>query len=272
MADVPEPLACASCGHQLPVQQGKGRERRYCDARCRDAARRARMRSGRDKNQIVKNSLTNKSRQEYVYSIDDVAAAADPVAIRVGDTARRLMQELTGSGTVSPLEVVAAARELSAAAADALQTAVDRARGAGHSWREIGDVLNTTRQAAFQRFGRPVDPRTGTPMTRQIMAGAEDRAVEIIGCLIGGRWEDTRRDFDQKMLEIIDADRIAGAWAQTIGEVGRYERMGEPVAYQAADTTMVDVPLYFEAGDRTVRVAFGQVGKVVGLLIRPVFP
>ena len=60
----------------------------------------------------------------------------------------------------SSLAGLAAAREQSAAAAAALQAAVDRARAAGHSWREIGDVLQTTRQAAFQRFGRPIDPRT----------------------------------------------------------------------------------------------------------------
>jgi hypothetical protein len=270
MADVAEPLTCESCGRQLPLQQGKGRKRRYCDARCRDAARRARVRSGQGREQGVNHSLTSELRQEYVYIISETPEAADPVAVRVGGTARRLIQELTGSETVSPLDVVAAARELSAAAADALQVAVDRARGGGHSWREIGDVLDTTRQAAFQRFGRPVDPRTGTPMNRQIVAGAEDRAIEILGCIIEGRWGDARRDFDEKMLEVVDADRIALAWAHTIGEIGRYERMGDPVAYQAADATLVDVPLYFEAGDRTGQVAFGRDSKVIGLFIRPV--
>jgi hypothetical protein len=49
---------------------------------------------------------------------------------------------------------MATARERAVAANEALQAAVDRARDAGHSWREIGDVLGTTRQAAFQRFDR----------------------------------------------------------------------------------------------------------------------
>jgi hypothetical protein len=49
---------------------------------------------------------------------------------------------------------MAAARRRAAAANEALQAAVDRARDAGHSWREIGEVLGTTRQAAFQRFDR----------------------------------------------------------------------------------------------------------------------
>ena len=63
------------------------------------------------------------------------------------------MAGLSDPGTGSPLEAVAAARELSCATDAALRTSVDRARAAGHSWSRIGEVLGTTRQAAFQRFG-----------------------------------------------------------------------------------------------------------------------
>lgn len=81
---------------------------------------------------------------------------------------------------------MAAAREQSVAASEALQAAVDRARDAGHSWREIGEVLGTTRQAAFQRFGHPVDPRTGTPMSQEVPSDAADRAVGSV-VISGGR-------------------------------------------------------------------------------------
>ena len=54
---------------------------------------------------------------------------------------------------------------------------MDRAREAGQSWREIGAVLGTSRQAAFQRFGHPVDPRTGKLMARDVPPEAADRAV-----------------------------------------------------------------------------------------------
>jgi hypothetical protein len=53
------------------------------------------------------------------------------------------------------------ASELSALAATALQLSVQRARAAGCTWQEIGDVLGVSRQAAFQRFGRPAQPRPG---------------------------------------------------------------------------------------------------------------
>src|ERR1700722_15513068 len=74
---------------------------------------------------------------------------------------------------------MAAAREQAVAANDALQAAVDRAREAGHSWREIGEVLGATRQAAFQRFGHPVDPRTGT---RAVAALAVAGLIAAAGC------------------------------------------------------------------------------------------
>jgi pimeloyl-ACP methyl ester carboxylesterase len=102
---------------------------------------------------------------------------SDPVAAQAVDAARHLADEL--SHPSSPRGAVAAARELSAAAETALQAAVDRARAAGQSWRDIGEVLGTTRQAAFQRFGHPIDPRTGEPMSCEIPPDAADRGGHL---------------------------------------------------------------------------------------------
>ena len=88
---------------------------------------------------------------------------ADPVAARIQRAAGRLVTELSHPATGSALEALAAARELSGATDAALRAAVDRARAAGQSWSRIGDVLGTTRQAAFQRFGRPDLPGASRP-------------------------------------------------------------------------------------------------------------
>jgi hypothetical protein len=48
-------------------------------------------------------------------------------------------------------------------AQDFLRAAVERARAEGHTWQEIGEVVGTTRQAAFQRFGRPDLPGASRP-------------------------------------------------------------------------------------------------------------
>src|SRR6202034_4600958 len=152
MADVTRPATCGACGRPLPIQQGRGRIRRYCDATCRSAARRRRDSNDPQSPPVVKPSLTGDTRHVKV----DISSA---------------------------LEAMLAARGRAVAANEALQDAVDRARDAGHSWREIGEVLGTTRQAAFQRFGHPVDPRTGTPMSHDVPPDAADRAVGLIACL-----------------------------------------------------------------------------------------
>jgi hypothetical protein len=185
------------------------------------------------------------------------------------DTVDRLADAVARSGSGLPLEALAAARDLSAAVGETLQQAVDRARALGHSWREIGDVLGTTRQAAFQRFGHPVDPRTGSPMSTEVAPGAADQAVTIVACLAEGRWEEARRDFNAKMSEALDGRRLADAWARMASLVGGYEGMGEPFAHRVADHTVVEIPLRFEAGEATGRVVFDEDGKVAGLWLRP---
>jgi Protein of unknown function (DUF3887) len=177
--------------------------------------------------------------------------------------------EPAAAGTGSPLAAIATARRMVAEAEAALQQAVDQARASGRSWREIGEVLDTTRQAAFQRFGRPVDPRTGALMSRDVLPGATEKAIMIFSSMAAGRWEEARRDFGPTMRSRLGADRLAAGWAQTIGMIGSFERMGEPLAFPAGDTTVTDIPLYFEAGERTGRVSFGPDGEVVGLFIRP---
>jgi hypothetical protein len=189
------------------------------------------------------------------------------VAGPVRESASRLLDQL--GAPVAPLSAVGAARDLRAAAEAALQAAVDRARAAGHSWREIGDVLGTTRQAAFQRFGHPIDPRTGLPMSREVQAGAAERALALVAWLIEGRWEDVRRDFDERMSERVDSARLSSGWAQTAGMIGRLERVGEPYAHRAGDDTVATVPLHFEAGEAVALVRFTPDGKIAGLAIRP---
>jgi Protein of unknown function (DUF3887) len=185
------------------------------------------------------------------------------------DTVDRLADAVARVGSGPPLAALTASRDLAAAAGEAMQQAVDQARAAGHSWREIGDVLGTTRQAAFQRFRHPVDPRTGAPMSTEIAAGAADRAVEILAFLAEGRWEEARRDFNAQMSQRLDASRLADGWARMAGLVGTYERMGEPFAHRVADHTVVEIPLRFEAGEATGRVVFDEDGKVAGLWLRP---
>jgi hypothetical protein len=172
---------------------------------------------------------------------------------------------------IEPLEVLSRALAAARDAESRLPDAVDAARAAGHTWAEIGDVLGTTRQAAFQRFGRPIDPRTGEPMKAAILPGAADTAVALFVNLAEGNWEAVRGDFDQKVAEALpDAAAVAATWAALAGRYGRYEqRMGQPFTHQLGDYTVVDVPLEFEVGEQVGRVSFSRDGKVAGLFVLP---
>jgi hypothetical protein len=186
------------------------------------------------------------------------------------DAARGFVAELPPSGHHSPLAAVTSAKDLARTVDEALHATVARARAAGHTWQEIGEVLGTTRQAAFQRFGRPVDPRTGVAMARSIRADATERGVALLVDLVGGRYAEVRRDFDEKMVAgVPDDDAVAALWAQLAGSVGDYERMGEPFTHQLGDFTAVDVQLEFEAGALIARIAFAPDGKVAGLRFLP---
>ena len=105
-------------------------------------------------------------------------------------------------------------------------------------------------------------------MADTILPGAAERATALLADVAEQRWEQARADFDPRMSKALDAQALAAAWAQVIGTVGGYEGMGEPVAHQAGDYTVVDVPLRFEAGEFTGQVSFSRTGQVAGLFFR----
>lgn len=172
-----------------------------------------------------------------------------------------------------PLVAVASARQLARAVDDALRAAVTRARDAGRTWQEIGDLLGTTRQAAFQRFGRPIDPRTGAPMTQETLPGAAEKGAAFFADLMAGNYATLEPELDETVTERLGPNGLANTAASVASLVGRYEGMGEPsVRAHPPNYTVVDVPLRFEAGDMTGRITYRPDGRISGLFVlRPEF-
>lgn len=264
-------LTCQHCGKALQDIKESGRPRRFCDATCRSAARRARIRNSGRGNATdppnVQENLTSVPRHAILDAvpneIDEDVLAASAMAGRAG------VRDLLGGLRASPLAAIAFVQGAESEIDAGLQTAVRRAREAGHTWSEIGQVLGSSRQAAFQRFARPPDPRTGTPMADSVLPGAADRSLVLIAALAAGRWADARRDFGENVARKLDADRLGAMWAQLAGQVGRLEQAGRPVVYQAGDLTVADVALRFEAGELTARIAFDRQGYIAGLHFLP---
>jgi hypothetical protein len=186
---------------------------------------------------------------------DETGAGAGGSAAAGGRAAAR---SLLAQESASPLDAIAFIQGAASEIGEGMQAAVQRAREAGSTWAEVGQVLGITRQAAFQRFGRPVDPRTGQPMARSVPPGAAERGAALLADLVAGRWAEACRDFNEKVAQKLDAERLAVMWTRLTGMIGRLEQTGEPLAYQAGDLTLVDIPLCFEAAERTARVTYDR--------------
>ncbi len=156
---------------------------------------------------------------------------------------------------------VAAARDLSRLTEDAMRDAVAQARAAGATWQEVGDALGASRQAAFQRFGRPAAP--------PVDPAAAERAVRVLLDLVHGRVDPVLRRFTERMAEAVPEARLRETVDRVTGLVGAYRGMGEPFAHRAGDLTVVRVPLRFEAGEMTGQVTFDAAWQIAGLFISP---
>jgi hypothetical protein len=192
------------------------------------------------------------------------------LAGQVGEGARLLSEAARGGhGVAADLALVRLAADLSGLAGVALRASVERARAAGRTWQEIGDTLGVTRQAAFQRFGNPIDPRTGVPMNASVRPGAAEHATQLIIDWFAGDYAAMSADFNEEVASKASAETMAAGLAQITGMVGAHEGMGEPVVRQWGDLTIVDIPLRFEAGELNGRVSYDSGGKVAGVRVLP---
>ncbi|MGY6023584.1 DUF3887 domain-containing protein [Streptomyces spinosirectus] len=183
-----------------------------------------------------------------------------------------VLAEALGSPLAAPayLDLIRRAQGIDELAEQVLRLCVQQGRDAGHTWQEIGDLLGVTRQAAFQRFGRPIDPRTGEPMDKTVrMADAAPRAITIVKAVLDGRMDEARQSFDAQVLEAFTDEARANGLATVTGLVGAFEGFGEgePFVRRIGDHTVVDIPLRYEAGDMKARVAFDTDEKVAGIFI-----
>ncbi|MEV0092481.1 hypothetical protein [Streptomyces sp. NPDC050738] len=168
------------------------------------------------------------------------------------------------------LDLVRRAQDVDALAEQVLKLCVQQARDAGHTWQEVGDLLGVTRQAAFQRFGKPIDPRTGEPMDKTVhITDAAERAIRLVTDILEDRMADARPSFNAEVLAAFTDEVRGNTLASVTGLVGAYEGFGEgePFVRRIGDHTVVDVPLRYEAGAMKARVAFDADEKVAGFFI-----
>lgn len=190
------------------------------------------------------------------------------LAEQIGRVAQVLRLELANPG-VDPVHSLASARSLRLLTDDAMQALVSVARDRGVAWQRIGDALGTTRQAAFQRFGAPIDPRTGATMDRTVLPDAAERGLNLLAHVAAHRWSQACADFSPTVAAQLGPDGLADAYASVVAMAGALESTGDPEVTALAGVSVVDVPLHHEAADLVGRVSFGPAGDVVGLWFLP---
>ncbi len=190
------------------------------------------------------------------------------LADQIGRVADLLRAELSRSAA-DPVHSLATARSLDQLTDEALQLLVSAARERGVPWARIGAALGTTRQAAFQRFGSPVDPRTGAPMERITLPGAAEKATAIFTSIAESRWDAAAEGFSPAVRKALGPTGLADAYANTVSLAGNLQSQGPPHTLAMAGVTVVEVPLHHEAADLRGRVSFAGDGSVVGLWFLP---
>jgi hypothetical protein len=168
---------------------------------------------------------------------------------------------------IEPLDLVRAAQEIRDGAEALMAAAVQQAREAGRTWQEIGEVLGVSRQAAFQRYGKPIDPRTGGVMNTSPLPDAVELARAVIDDHAHGRWANITGRFDDTMRAGLTEEGLAEAWAYIAGLAGAYESHGDTDVVRAGDFTITNTPLAFEAGDFIARITFRDDRTIAGLFI-----
>lgn len=170
------------------------------------------------------------------------------------------------------MRAIAATRSLDMIVQDTLRALVAQARAAGHTWAEIGELLHTSRQAAFQRFGASsTDTTTGTtPGTAAVpVDGAVDVAVAVLEAFVGSRFEELRATFAKRMLDACSVELLADVREKAHAYGGEVQALGEPVVSVRDGYTCVDVPVALERADGFGRVVIDADRQVVGFFVRP---
>ena len=112
---------------------------------------------------------------------------------------------------------------------DTLHALVRRARNEGRTWAEIGQVLNVTRQAAFQRFGGGQTPDTGDEPLQPI-AEAGPKAVRVLELLLAEHWDELWATFDDRVTRAASVEIFQSALSTAKKTFGEFVAMGTPTA------------------------------------------
>lgn len=172
--------------------------------------------------------------------------------------------------SVVAVKRVAIAAELKTVVDQVLHDSVEAARASQVSWQQVGDILGISRQAAFQRFRNPDDPRGNEHMRTKTDNALIPRAEQIYHQLDSGNYESVGAEMTFVVQRVLTEKKVMGVWSQVKTMAGSLESIGESfVRPSGRNAVVVETPLSFEAADVIGRIAYNKRDKIVGMLILP---
>lgn len=199
-------------------------------------------------------------------------AEREVMALMLRTHAELVASVLQGADTVegdSVIAAIAATRGLGVIVEDTLHALVQQARAEGHTWAEIGDLLHVTRQAAFARFGTTSGLATLDVADIPPLEGAEERARQMSGDFLAGRFAEVQAGFSERLRERQPLEVMKNGRARIEQRYGAFLEAGTASIIVRHGLTFVDLPLALERGDVRNRVIFDVDGQVVAFGMLP---
>ncbi len=193
--------------------------------------------------------------------------------LRVLVTALAELDENVANETEGDLQDVATQRvaismELKTLVDQCLHDRVEQARANQVSWQQIGDVLGISRQAAFQRFRNPDDPRGNNHMRTQSNNALIPKAEGVYYFLQAGDYDAVGQQMTFVAQRVLTEQKVMRVWSDAQAMAGSLESLGESfVRPSGRNAIVVETPLSFEAADFVGRIAYNKRDKIVGMLI-----
>ena len=137
-------------------------------------------------------------------TLDDVQALL--VTLRDLETAASDAQD------EAPILRVAVTAELRAITEELLHDYVENARANEVPWQQIGDVLGISRQAAFQRFRNPNDPRGNHQMRTKTNEGLIPKAEQVYHQLAADDYTAVAAEMTLITQRALSEKKVMGVW------------------------------------------------------------
>lgn len=176
------------------------------------------------------------------------------------------------------LGAVRAADDAHRAAEVALAQAALRAREGGRTWAQIGETLGVSRQAAFKRFGRPIDPETGAALTTGPTIDPAALAEQAFRALAAGDVEAVHGLMTHACSRALTKARLGAVWRDVLATVGELESFsghetrshdGGALPGVTSGPLVARLVLHHEAGEMVGHVSVNRAGRIDGLLLTP---